>query len=177
MTGKGGITYAPNRRLRLMLGAHVAWLAIVCGLGAWWGRLLLRQAAKIAELEQAAGLAQSEAHRQWEQTQRMLFWESGTYFGLVILATGLVIFLYLRDARRARMLEAFFASVTHELRTPLTSIRLQAETIAESLAASSADRELVNRLMQDTMRLESQVERTLELARVEGGGPVLKHSI
>ena len=26
--------------------------------------------------------------------------------------------------------------------------------------------------MEDTMRLESQVERTLELARVEGGGPV-----
>ncbi|HUP56540.1 MAG TPA: HAMP domain-containing sensor histidine kinase [Bdellovibrionota bacterium] len=175
MSGKGGFTYVPNRRLRWMVAAHGAWLAIVCALGAWWWHLLLKQATRISELEQAAGLAQSEAHAQWEQTQRMLFWESGTYFALLLVATGLIIFMYLRDARRARGLEAFFASVTHELRTPLTSIRLQAETIAENL--SQADRTLVNRLLEDTLRLESQVERTLELARVEGGGPVLRSSI
>src|SRR5579885_2145503 len=177
MTGKGGFTFVPNRRLRLIVVGHMAWLLTVCALGAWWARLLARQAVRIDELERLAGLDQSAAHHQWHATQRMLFWESGSYFILLLLATAALIFLYLREARRSRALEAFFASVTHELRTPLTSIRLQAETIAESLSGNPSSQELVNRLLEDSQRLESQVERTLELARVEGGGPVLKHQI
>jgi signal transduction histidine kinase len=77
-----------------------------------------------------------------------------------------LIWLYLRDQRRTNALRAFFASVTHELRTPLTSIRLQ----AESLADAGSDSPLVERLLEDTSRLEGQVEKTLELARIEGGG-------
>lgn len=177
MTGKGGFTHLPNRRLRLIVASHLAWLLTVCALGAWWAKLLLRQATRIDELERSTGLDQSLAHHQWHATQRMLFWESGSYFALLLLASAALIFLYLREARRTRALEAFFASVTHELRTPLTSIRLQAEAIAESASGSGGSQELVTRLLEDSLRLESQVERTLELARIEGGGPVLKHSI
>jgi signal transduction histidine kinase len=161
-----------RQRLRLIVAAQLAWLAIVLALGAWWAKLLLRQAARIDELEHAA-----LPHQQWLNTHRMLFWESGTYYLLVLLATGLLILLYMRDARRSRAIEAFFASVTHELRTPLTSIRLQAETIAESLSGNRGQQELLNRLLEDSQRLESQVERTLELARIEGGGPVFKQAI
>jgi signal transduction histidine kinase len=176
MTGKGGFTYLPDRRLRLIVVGHMAWLVTVCALGAWWAKLLLQQASRIDELEHAVGFAQAASNHEWHATHRMLFWESGTYFALLLLATAALFFLYLREARRSRALEAFFASVTHELRTPLTSIRLQAEAIAESQTGRSSQ-ELVNRLLEDSLRLESQVDRTLELARVEGGGPVLKHSI
>ena len=87
----------------------------------------------------------------------------------MVLLTGLsiaLVWLYLRDQRRTNSLRAFFASVTHELRTPLTSIRLQAESLADAGNASP----LVERLLEDTSRLEGQVEKTLELARIEGGG-------
>ena len=42
---------------------------------------------KIAELEQQNGLAFTLAHAQWLRTQRMLFWESGTYFTLLTVST------------------------------------------------------------------------------------------
>jgi signal transduction histidine kinase len=70
-------------------------------------------------------------------------------------------------------MQAFFAAVTHELRTPLTSIRLQAEAIAEGDQRA----ELARRLLEDSNRLESQIDKTLELARIEGGGRLAEQSV
>ncbi len=162
----------PDRQLRFMLIAQVFWLAVVCLLGGWWGRLLSTQAKRIAELESKLGWAADLTQKQWHHTQRMLYWESATFFGLLLACTALLFWLYWRDLKRARGLQVFFASVTHELRTPLTSIRLQAESIADNLSEENAQKNLLKRLLEDTLRLESQVERTLELARIEGGGPV-----
>jgi signal transduction histidine kinase len=173
---KGTITRSQKRGLRILLSAHILWLGTICALGAWWGTLVLRQASKIAELEQASGLAFTLAHAQWLKTQHMLFWESGTYFILLTASTVFLFFVYWRDARRTRSLQAFFASVTHELRTPLTSIRLQAESIADA-NPNDQQKPLVGRLLEDTQRLELQVERVLELARVEGGGPIFTRSV
>lgn len=153
MTGKGTLTQSPNRRIKLILFALLAWLILVCVLGAWWGSLILKYASQLGTLE---------------KTQRMLIWEGLTFFILLSASTALLFWLYWRDAKRSRALQAFFASLTHELRTPLTSIRLQAESIAED----SKGHPLVRRLLEDTLRLEAQVERTLELARIEGGGPL-----
>ena len=168
MTGPGPLTYAPNRRLRLLLAVHVTWVALVCLLGAWWERVIFRQATRISELSRALGQAAETTEAEWLRTQRMLFGESWVFFGLLLGTTALLVWLYWRDVLRGRGLEAFFGSVTHELKTPLTSIRLQAEAIAED----GASPEVVRRLLEDTVRLEGQVERTLELARVEGGGRV-----
>jgi len=103
----------------------------------------------------------------------MIFWESGTFYALILGSAIVILWLYAREEKRSKSVQAFFASVTHELRTPLTSIRLQAESIADG----ESDPQLVRRLLEDTQRLESQVERTLELARVEGGGPLFLHSL
>ncbi|MCM2323255.1 MAG: HAMP domain-containing histidine kinase [Oligoflexia bacterium] len=161
-----------NARFRLMLLAHASWILFLCVLLGWWVLLALRQASRIAELERALGKAASLAQSDWERTYRMIFWESSAFFTLLIASGALLFLLYWRDLRRNRVLQAFFASVTHELRTPLTSIRLQAESVAESLAANAAESSLLRRLLEDTQRLEGQVERTLELARLEGGGAV-----
>jgi signal transduction histidine kinase len=171
MTAKGRITSAPQRRLRLMVGAQIFWLAIVLLLGAWWCSLVLRQAGHIAELETRLGLV-PEAAANRLRTNRMVFWESITYFTLLVGSSIALFRLYWRDVRRSRGVQAFFAAMTHELRTPLASIRLQAEAIGEGLSSDPSQKAWVDRLLQDTLRLESQVERTLELARVEGGGPV-----
>lgn len=164
-----------------MIGAHLIWLAMVCLLGAWWGRLVLQQAQRIAELESQLGVSIDLAQNHWHKTQRMLFWESGTFFALLLACSGLLLFIYWRDVQRSRSVSAFFASVTHELRTPLCSIRLHTESLANELPGSKLDnsliRALIRRLLEDTFRLEGQVERTLELARVEGGGPVFNQPL
>lgn len=166
-----------NQRFGGLIAAHLVWLALICILGFWWGRLLLRQARQIEELQVSAGKTLVDAHAQWERTHHMVYWESSSFFALIFLSAAFIFWVYWRDMRRARSIQAFFASVTHELRTPLTSIRLQAESIAENFSESSPERALVGRLMEDTTRLEAQVERTLELARVEGGGPVFVQSL
>ncbi len=169
---KGGLSSISHSPIQLMMGAHLLWIGMVCVLGAWWGRLLLRQAGRIAELEGKLGLSLDLTQSYWHRTQRMLYWESLTFFGLLLAISVFLVWLYWRDAKRVKGLQAFFASVTHELRTPLSGIRLQAESIAENLSHESSQQRLVSRLLEDTIRLEAQVERTLELARVEGGGPV-----
>lgn len=168
MTGKGRINQNPSRRFRLTVAVHVIWLAMVCLLGVWWSSLVLEQAHKISLLEG------SPDH--WIRTKRMLLWETGTFVVLLFLSAAAIFWLFWRDYKRTRGLQAFFASLTHELRTPLTSIRLQAESIADSIDDES-NNELIGRLLEDTTRLESQVNRTLELARIEGGGAVFNQQL
>lgn len=60
---------------------HAAWLVFLFGLGIWWVSLMLEQAGRIATLEQAAGVTPGAAQEQWMRTERMLFWEGGTFFG------------------------------------------------------------------------------------------------
>jgi signal transduction histidine kinase len=155
-----------QRHRRWLAWVAILWVLLVIALMAWWGWVVREQSQRIVELERVAGLDSSAADAQWQGTQRMLAWEGGT---LLVLLAGLsiaLVWLYVRDQRRTNALRAFFASVTHELRTPLTSIRLQAESLADGGNTSP----LVERLLEDTSRLEGQVEKTLELARIEGGG-------
>jgi signal transduction histidine kinase len=157
----------------VLVALQAFWLAFVIALGAWWVYLMFTQAGKIAGLEEQLGVASATTEGQWIRTQRMLLWEGSTFFAALLLSIALIGHLYWRDSRRARSLQAFFASVTHELRTPLASIRLQAESLADLDHQDPHVRTLLERLLDDTTRLETQVDRALELARVEGGGPVL----
>jgi len=155
-----------------MLAAHLFWIFTILSIGAWWGVHMHGQAKKIAALETRAGIDPAAVNDHFFRTQRMIGWESAAFFVLLMASTALLVWIYWRDMKRNRSMHAFFASVTHELKTPLTSIRLQAESIAEGFAGTDGGRRniLVSRLLEDTMRLESQVERTLELGRIEGGG-------
>jgi signal transduction histidine kinase len=171
------------RRTALIAGAALLWLVLQLVLVVWWATVIERQARRIADLQALGGAGQELAGVQWARTRLMLIGESSTFLALLLAISLLLAWLYWREQRRARSMQAFFASVTHELRTPLTSIRLQAEAIAEG----SQRAELARRLLEDSHRLESQIEKTLELARIEGGGslsdqeiplhPWLAHSI
>jgi signal transduction histidine kinase len=165
------------RRTALVAGAAAVWLALQVVLVVWWATVIGRQARQIAALQASNGAADSgavaSAAAQWSLTRLMLVGESSTFLALQLLVSLLLAWLYWREQRRARSMQAFFASVTHELRTPLTSIRLQAEAIAEGEQRA----ELARRLLEDSHRLESQIEKTLELARIEGGGPLSEQEL
>ena len=157
----------------LLAAAAALWLSLQLVLVMWWATVISRQARQLAELEALRGGGPDLAAAQWSRTRLMLVGESTSSLALLLAVSLLLAWLYWREHRRARTMQAFFASVTHELRTPLTSIRLQAEAIAEGEQRA----ELARRLLEDSHRLESQIDKTLELARIEGGGPLREQSI
>jgi signal transduction histidine kinase len=171
--GKGSLSRAPMRRVRVLAVAVALWLALQIALVVWWATVIARQATQIAALQELRGGDAGQAVEQWSRTRLMLVGESLTSLALIAVVSLLLAWLYWREHRRARAMQAFFASVTHELRTPLTSIRLQAEAIAEGGQRA----ELARRLLEDSHRLESQIDKTLELARIEGGGPLREQSL
>jgi len=91
---------------------------------------------------------------------------------LLILLSVTLLILYVRNQSKTRALQAFFASLTHELKTPLASIRLQSEVINELLAAKNdaSLNKLSARLIEDTGKLETQMDKILQLSRIERGG-------
>ena len=63
----------------------------------------------------------------------------------------------------------FVANVSHELRTPLTSIQGYAETLLESAQAEGPDREFLEIIRKNAVRMATLSEDLLTLARVESG--------
>lgn len=136
----------PVNRTRALIAFEIIRAVLVLAIVGWWGWLLV-----------ASGD---------EQTRHMLFWEAVTLCALIGISTALSLWFYVRDLRRSRSLQSFFAAMAHELRTPLSSIRLQAESLKAKTKSPSP---YIGRLIEDTSRLEAQVERGLELARAESG--------
>jgi signal transduction histidine kinase len=165
MDSKGALSIRPARQSRRVAVLAGAWLAVILVLGFWWAKIVLDQSKDIAALRQEVGVSRAEAMEQLQRTERMLFWESGTFLVLLLTVSSMLSWYYRRDMQRARGTQAFFAALTHELRTPLTSVRLQTEAI------------VIERLLVDTHRLESQIDKTLELARIEGGGQLAEQAI
>jgi signal transduction histidine kinase len=173
MDSKGALSVRPVRQSRRVAILASVWLVIILALILWWAYHLLDQSAHIAELSAMAGVAPEVIAAESMQTSRMVVWEGGTFLVLLLTISGALFWYYRRDMQRARGTQAFFAALTHELRTPLTSVRLQTEAIA----AGEPTQELIDRLLVDTHRLESQIDKTLELARIEGGGSLAEQAI
>ena len=174
MDSKGALSVKPARQSRRVVVLAGVWLTIILALGSWWAYFVLHQSEVIADLSQyAPTVARAQALEDAARAQHMLHWESPAFLLLLLTVSGALFWYYRRDMQRARGTQAFFAALTHELRTPLTSVRLQTEAIA----AGEPSQELIERLLADTHRLESQIDKTLELARLEGGGSLAVQAI
>jgi signal transduction histidine kinase len=102
----------------------------------------------------------------------MLFWEGSTFIILLFFLSTSLLILYLRNQRKTKALQDFFLSLTHELKTPLASIKLQGEVIGEMVSKYqdvNLDK-LISRLGDDTIKLEIQMDKILQLSRLERGG-------
>lgn len=71
----------------------------------------------------------------------------------------------------------FIANVSHELRTPLTSIQGYAETLLESDGLPPHQRDFVEIIRKNAMRMARLTEDLLVLARVESGEQKLKFQL
>ena len=94
-------------------------------------------------------------------------WEGGTFLILLTSLTVSFYYLYYKDLRKTKSLQDFFSGLTHELKTPLASIRLQGEVLQEKLNLDEGQAKLFDRLIDDTQNLEIQMDKIIQLSRVE----------
>jgi signal transduction histidine kinase len=91
---------------------------------------------------------------------------------VLALGTGVVLLgrSVQRDLEQASRTENFVAAVTHELRTPLSAIKLHGEMLLDGWASDPAQQqEYYRRIVRETERLSTLVERVLEKARLSSG--------
>lgn len=134
-------------------------------LGAWWLYLVINLGGQVN--------IENVGHDQ-VRLINMVKWEGITFFTLLVGFIFSLIYIFIQDKRKTHSMQAFFASMTHELKTPLASIKLQSDFITDLLEDETIDfdqiRVLLKRLNEDGQKLENQLDRTLQLARVEQGG-------
>lgn len=150
------------------------WAFLLLGLGSWWLYLIVYLGG---QFQQQGKLLAPKINLVY-----MVKWEGLTFLVLLFLVSFFLIFIYFQDIKKAKAMSAFFASVTHELKTPLASIRLQAEVMKDMLETSIDPPgpslppfpvqfpQLVSRLLEDTQKLENELEKILQLSRMERGG-------
>lgn len=137
----------------------------ILALGGWWLFLVFKLANKLESMhipELTGNLVY------------MIQWEGFTFFSMLLILGSAILYIFIQDHRKTLSISSFFASMTHELKTPLASIRLQAQVIADLVddleLPSSQLEKYVHRLNEDTVRLENELDKSLQLARLEKGG-------
>ncbi|PJZ52881.1 sensor histidine kinase [Leptospira adleri] len=142
----------------------VVWLLVTFSLGVWWFLLGLRLTNMIAELSaKLDGTAGAENLLILERQSRMIKMEGHFFLAMLVLGGSTLIWLSYKDALRNKLIHDFFSTVTHEMKTPLASLRLQAESLQEELPNPNENK-LISRLLMDSVRIESQMNRAMYLA-------------
>jgi signal transduction histidine kinase len=139
------ISLLPRARLHYVMA--VVWLVLTVSLAGWWMNI---------------GLSVMS-----ERLHRMFMWEGAAFIALLV-AGGIVILVAIRrEQQRRESLETFFLSFTHDLKTSLASVQLQAEQLLEDWP-HDVSRGPLDRLLNDTLRLQIQLENSLFVAQPDG---------
>jgi len=149
---------ADRDRIKILLVA--LWVTFTVTLAVWWMIFGLRQLDLLSQFH----VEQSD---QMQRHYQMLLWEGGILIASLV-GGGLALFYYARrEQKRHRQIEEFFAAFTHDAKTALASLRLQAESLKEDLGA--IPNPLLDRLLQDSLRLQLQLENSLFLVNLPTG--------
>jgi signal transduction histidine kinase len=132
---------------RLHYLVAVCWLSLTVSLASWW--LVL-------------GLGSLP-----ERLHRMFVWEGIAFISLLVAGGVAIVLSIRREHLRRQSLDAFFLAFTHDLKTSLASIGLQAEGLREDWPPD-ARRAPLDRLLQDVLRLQIQLENSLFIAQPDG---------
>jgi signal transduction histidine kinase len=156
-----------NRTRRWFYGLTLLWVLMLLGLGSWWLYLVFKLHATLSGLNLPELGSQSKF-------LNMMRWEGSFFFIFLLLLGGSLFSMYFRDMKKTKAMQAFFASLSHELKTPLASMRLQAEVIKDLIEDESHSHDqlsdLTKRLIEDTHKLEGELEKSLQLSRIEQDG-------
>jgi signal transduction histidine kinase len=105
---------------------------------------------------------------------RSATWRYALVSGGLLAVVCVGFFVLARSVRKeldaARRKEDFVAAVSHELKTPLTGIRMYAEMLGEGwVPEGGSPREYARRIVDETTRLATLVDRVLAFASLERG--------
>jgi signal transduction histidine kinase len=95
------------------------------------------------------------------------------FVGGIILLAGLsfsivLIFHHLNvQLRITKLYDSFIANITHELKSPLSSIQLYLETIKSRNPSPEVQKEFVDQMLRDTIRLQILINSILEISALE----------
>ncbi len=142
----------------LQIVAAVLWIVTSLSLATWWLIFSLDQLNRITEI---LGDPEAKVARQ----HRMLIQE-GTFLFFLLIAGGMGLLYYIfLERKRSTRLKRFFAAFTHDLKTSISSLRLRAESLEAKTANDPNTNKDARRLIQDTVRLELQLENSLLFSR------------
>jgi two-component system phosphate regulon sensor histidine kinase PhoR len=102
----------------------------------------------------------------------LFYWGIVALSGAGLVAGGIVLVrLYTREVRLARLKADFVSNLSHELKTPITSISMFTEMLQDGKLDAPDDRaEAYGVLAQEALRLQGIVGRMLDVARREARG-------
>jgi signal transduction histidine kinase len=156
-----------NKTKRWFYGLTLLWVVMLLGLGSWWLYLVFKLHSMMSQVNLPELTPQSNF-------LNMMRWEGSSFFVFLVLLGVSLFLMYFRDMKKTKSMQAFFASLSHELKTPLASMRLQAEVLGDLVETNPEDlvqiKNLSQRLIEDSHKLESELEKSLQLSRVDQDG-------
>ena len=89
--------------------------------------------------------------------------------GVVVVFFGYAMFVILKQKRLSSLQKDFINTLTHEFKTPISTISLATQTLSKVEILNQPERHLkyVTIIAEENNRLKNQVERVLQLARIE----------
>ncbi len=95
---------------------------------------------------------------------------------LVVVFFGYALFVILKQKRLSEVQKDFINNMTHELKTPISTISISAEVLMNPKNASRPDRIMnyAKIIKSENERLKGQVEKVLQMARIDKQGLKLK---
>jgi len=95
---------------------------------------------------------------------------------LVVLFFGYSMSVILRQRRLSNMQKDFINNMTHEFKTPISTIKISTDVFLNNELIRDNDRlfQYANIIQQQNQRLNNQVEKVLQLAKIEGNNFDLK---
>lgn len=103
-----------------------------------------------------------------DQLSISLIW-STLLIGVILLVFAVTIFTILKQKRLSEVKTDFINNMTHELKTPISTIALSSDVLRNVDESSDLNRikQYASIIHAENSRLESQVERVLQLAKLE----------
>ncbi|MFN5371086.1 MAG: sensor histidine kinase [Bacteroidia bacterium] len=136
---------------------------------AWWSYLLFELNAENLKLSLSSQNPYSAAsyNEQLRKKQMMIFGEGAVFLGLLALGVIQTRKSFKRETEAARLQKNFLLSVTHELKSPIAAIRLFLETLQRRTLEPEKQKEIVERSIAETVRLDQLVGNILLAAQLE----------
>lgn len=155
-----------------LLGLSILFIIV---LGGWWLYLVFTLAYKLKEMHSPILKG---------NLVMMVQWEGFTFLTMTLLVGIAIFYFFYQDNKKTRATQLFYASLTHELKTPLTSMRLQSQVLLDLISKldfNASEKEKIakygQRLEEDSVRLEDEIDRHLQLSRLELAGNLNIESI